>query len=106
MAIQTSVEQLNQTETEVAVLQVKYKNIDEKVSDLKTDLKDLRTHIDKHIEDTQTLIKEYQIENVKAHKEMATKITALEKWKWMIMGASVLAGAMGWPVLGKLLGMH
>jgi len=101
----SSVRQIKQTETDVAVLQVQYKNIEEKVDDLKTDLKDLRTHLDTHNEATHNLIKEYQKDNVTAHKAMDTKISVLEKWRWMIMGAGVLAGAIGFPVIEKLLGM-
>jgi hypothetical protein len=104
--LSSSVQQLKQNETEIAVLQVQYKTLDDKVGDLKTDLKDFRTHIDTHIKDTQDMIKGFQEENVKSHKEMATKISALEKWKWMLMGAGVLAGGMGFPMISKLLGMH
>ena len=101
----SSVRQLKQTETEVAILQVQYKNIEEKVDDLKTDLKDLRTHLDTHSEATQNLIKEYQKDNVIAHKTMEAKISTLEKWRWMIMGAGLLAGALGFPAIEKLLGI-
>lgn len=101
----SSVRQLKQTETEVAILQVQYKNIEEKVDDLKTDLKDLRTHLDTHTESTQKLIKEYQKDNVVAHKTMENKISTLEKWRWMIMGAGLLAGALGFPAIEKLLGI-
>jgi hypothetical protein len=44
-------------------------------------------------------------DNNNAHKSVSDKITALEKWRWMIMGAGVLAGALGWPAISKLLGM-
>ena len=101
----SSVRQLKQTETEVAILQVQYKNIEEKVDDLKTDLKDLRTHLDTHTETTQSLIKEFQTTNVASHKAMDTKISTLEKWRWMLMGAGVLAGALGFPAIEKLLGI-
>ena len=99
----SSVRQLKQTETEVAVLQVQYKNIEEKVDELKVDLKDLRTHLDTQADATQTLIKEFQVANVAAHKTMETKISTLEKWRWMLMGAGVLAGAIGFPAIEKLL---
>jgi hypothetical protein len=94
-----------QNETEIAVLQVQYKNLDEKFDDLKTGLKDLRGHIDNHIEDTQKLIKDFQTENKKQHDEVNKKVNALEKWRWMLMGAGVLAGALGWPALSNMLGM-
>ena len=94
-----------QTETEIAVLQVQYQNIDQKVGDLKTDLKELRDHIDTHMEITNSMIKDFQTENKKQHDEVNKKVNALEKWRWMLMGAGVLAGALGWPALSKLLGM-
>lgn len=94
-----------QTETEIAVLQVQYQNIDQKVGDLKTDLKELRDHIDTHMEITNSMIKDFQTDNKKQHDEVNKKVNALEKWRWMLMGAGVLAGALGWPALSKLLGM-
>ena len=94
-----------QTETEIAVLQVQYQNIDQKVGDLKTDLKELRDHIDTHMEITNAMIKDFQTENKKQHDEVNKKVNALEKWRWMLMGAGVLAGALGWPALSNLLGM-
>lgn len=94
-----------QTETEIAVLQVQYQNIDEKVGDLKTGLKELRDHIDTHMESTHNLIRDFQTENKKQHDEVNKKVNALEKWRWMLMGAGILAGALGWPALSKVLGI-
>lgn len=93
------------TETEVAVLQVQFQNLNEKVDDLKTDLKDLSAHIDAHIENTQSLIKDFQLDNKKQHDEVNKKVIALEKWRWMLMGAGIFAGALGWPAIEKFLGM-
>jgi len=94
-----------QTETEIAVLQVQYQNIDEKVGELKSGLKDLRDHIDNHMEVTNAMIKDFQTENKKQHDEVNKKVNALEKWRWMLMGAGILAGALGWPALSSLLGI-
>ena len=63
-----------QTETEIAVLQVQYQNIDQKVGDLKTDLKELRDHIDTHMEITNTMIKDFQTDNKKQHDEVNKKV--------------------------------
>ena len=93
------------TETEVAVLQVQYQNLNEKVDDLKIGLKDLTLHIDDHMESTHNLIKEFQEENKKQHDEVNKKISSLEKWRWMLMGAGILAGAIGFPTIEKLLGI-
>lgn len=92
------------TETEVAVLQVQYNHLSEKVEEVKTGLKDLATHIDTHMEETHNLIREFQEENKTQHAEVEKKVAALEKWRWMLMGAGILAGALGLPVLEKLLG--
>ena len=105
MAQTSTVQKLKQTETEVAVLQVQYGYLNEKVDDIKTGLKDLTTHIDNQTESTQNLIRDFQEENKKQHDEVNQKIASFEKWRWMLMGAGVLAGALGWPVISKLLGM-
>ena len=105
MAQPSSVHQLKQAETEIAVLQVQYGNINEKVDDLRTDLKDFRNEIKTQIQETHDLIKGFQDENNAQHDEVNKKISALEKWRWMLMGAGVLAGAMGFDVIEKMLGM-
>ena len=105
MAQPSSVHQLKQAETEIAVLQVQYGNINEKVDDLKSDLKDLRSHIDIHMDSTHQLIKDFQDENKNQHADVNKKISALEKWRWMLMGAGILAGAIGFPAIEKLFGM-
>lgn len=105
MAQTSTVQKLKQTETEVAVLQVQYGYLNEKVEDIKTGLKDLTVHIDGHMDETHKLIKEFQDENKRQHEETNKKVSALEKWRWMLMGAGVLAGALGLPVVEKLLGM-
>lgn len=105
MAQTSAVQKLKQTETEIAVLQVQYGYLNEKCDDIKAGLKDLTTHIDNQTESTQQLIREFQEENKKQHDEVNEKIASFEKWRWMLMGAGVLAGALGWPTLAGLLGM-
>lgn len=116
MAQSTTALKLKQTETEVAVLQVQYGHLNEKVDDIKSDLKDLTAHIDNHMSAINTAIKDskdhfeetltaLQLENKKQHGELEKKVSALEKWRWMLMGAGVFAGAIGWPALSKLFGM-
>ena len=105
MAQSSSVQQIKQAETEIAVLQVQYGNINEKVDDLKTDLKDFRNEIKTQVQETHDLIKGFQDDNKKQHAAVEKKISALEKWRWMLMGAGVLAGALGFPALEKMFGM-
>lgn len=105
MAQTSTIQKLKETETEVAVLQVQYGYLNEKVDDIKAGLKDLTTHIDNQTESTQQLIRDFQIENKTQHDEVNKKMASFEKWRWMLMGAGVLAGALGWPTLSGLLGM-
>ena len=105
MAQTSTVQQLKQAETEIAVLQVQYQNLTEKVDDLKSDLKDLSSHLDAHMDDAKTLIRKFQNENNKQHDEVNKKIAALEKWRWMLMGAGIVAGALGFDVIEKIFGM-
>lgn len=97
--------QLKNAETEIAILQVQYKNLDEKVDDLRTDMKEVRENIVSTTESTQKMLKGFQDVNNRAHVDLTTKISALEKWRWMMMGAGVVIGALGWPALSKILGM-
>ena len=97
---------LKQTETEVAVLQVQFKNLDEKVDEDKAELKDIRDDMSRNNDATHSLIREFQNSNVEAHNKMASKISALEKWRWMLMGAGIVIGALGYPTIGKMLGMN
>ena len=105
MAQASTVQKMKETETEIAVLQVQYGYLNEKMDDIKTDLKDLRSHIDGHAAATQQLIKDFQKENTDQHEKVEKKVSALEKWRWMLMGAGILAGAIGFPFVEKLLGM-
>jgi predicted nucleic acid-binding Zn-ribbon protein len=95
MANATSMQQIKQAETDIAVLQVRFTNLDEKMDDLKVDISDIRAEIKDTSEKSTALIKDFQADNVKSHKEMSNKISALEKWRWMIMGAGVVIGSLG-----------
>ena len=91
------------TETEVAVLQVQVQNIEEKVGELKEDVKELGVTIEKNNEVTKQTLKSMQDASTSAHKAMDDKISSLEKWRWMMMGAGVALGALGHNMFGSLL---
>jgi predicted nucleic acid-binding Zn-ribbon protein len=95
MANPTSMQQIKQAETDIAVLQVRFSNLDEKMDDLKVDISDIRAEIKDTSEKSTALIKDFQADNVKSHKEMSNKISSLEKWRWMIMGAGIVIGSLG-----------
>ena len=92
-----------QPETEIAVLQVQVKNIEEKIGELKMDLKSIRDALDENAEETRQMLKTMREQDVKEHSELAVKISVLEKWRWMMMGAGVIVGSLGFNTVSELL---
>jgi len=91
------------TETEIAVLQVQVQNITNDISEIKADIKDVNVCMAKNNEDTHQLLKEMKEASANAHKSMSDKVSALEKWRWMMMGAGVVIGSLGFDTIAKLL---
>lgn len=89
------ISKFKQTETDIAVLQVQVKNLDNKVEEVKLDVKDLRVAINKGSEDTLNMIKELQTSNSESHEKLSEKVSTLERLRWMLLGAAAVAGAMG-----------
>lgn len=94
---------IQQAETDIAVLQVQVQNIEEKVGEIKSDVKDLQKSINDHAEETQKTLQAMSDASFSAHKAMSDKISALEKWRWMMMGAGIVLGTLGYDTLAKLL---
>jgi pimeloyl-CoA synthetase len=92
-----------QAETEIAVLQVQVKNIEDKVGEIKEDLKQIHDCMDRNAEETRELLKSMRSEDTLAHEKLASKVSALEKWRWMMMGAGVVIGSLGFDAIAKLL---
>jgi chromosome segregation ATPase len=91
------------TETEIAVLQVQVQNIENDISEIKTDIKEVTASIAKNNEDTHKFLKEMKDASSNAHKSMSDKISALEKWRWMMMGAGIVLGSLGYDTISNLL---
>jgi chromosome segregation ATPase len=91
------------TETEIAVLQVQVQNIENDISEIKTDIKEVTSSIAKNNEETHKFLKEMKDASSTAHKAMSDKISALEKWRWMMMGAGIVLGSLGYDTITKLL---
>jgi DNA-binding ferritin-like protein len=91
------------TKTEIAVLQVQVKNIEQDVSEIKSSIKDMHECLDRNATETRDMLKEMREEDNKAHKELGSKISALEKWRWMMMGAGIVIGSLGFETIAKLL---
>ena len=103
MATATSKATKMQPETEIAVLQFQVKSLEEKIGELKVDLKALHEAIESNAEETRNMLKAMREQDVKEHGELANKISALEKWRWMLMGAGVVIGSLGFPTVSSLL---
>ena len=92
-----------QPETEIAILQVQVKNIEEKIGELKVDLKSMHDALNDNAEETRQMLKTMREQDVKEHGELASKISVLEKWRWMMMGAGVIVGSLGFNTVASLL---
>jgi hypothetical protein len=103
MATSASKANKMQPETEIAVLQVQVKNIEEKVGELKVDLKSMHDALNDNAEETRNMLKTMRELDLKEHSELAGKITVLERWRWMMMGAGVVVGALGFNTVAALL---
>lgn len=104
MATVNAVKRVEQAETEIAVLQVQFRNMDEKIDDLKVEVKDLHDCLDRNMEETKIILKEFQETNKKSHDELTEKISSIEKIKWMLMGAAAVLGATGVEAFKTIIG--
>ena len=105
MSNASAVKRVEQAETEIAVLQVQFRNLDEKIDDLKSEVKDLHECLDRNMDETKIILKEFQESNKKSHDELAEKISGTEKIKWMLMGAAAVLGATGVEAVKMLFAM-
>jgi chromosome segregation ATPase len=105
MAPSKAIRMPTKTQTEVAVLQVQVDDIKSDISEIKADIKGLNATLGKNNDSTHSLLKEMQEASTSAHKSMSDKIGTLEKWRWMMMGAGIALGALGFKTLGAFLGM-
>jgi chromosome segregation ATPase len=95
MAAANATKRVEQAETEIAVIQVRLDNIDEKMGDLRSEVKDLHDCLDRNMDETKLILKEFQESNKKSHDSLEEKISSMEKIKWMLMGAAAVLGASG-----------
>lgn len=103
MSTNLSIQQLQQAETEIAVLKVKLDNLDEKVDEIKAELSEVHDKMEENADKFSAIVTSFQAENTKSHKEMSEKISNLEKWRWMIMGGGIAIGVIGSYVATALI---
>lgn len=104
MSTVNAVKRVEQAETEIAVLQVQFGNLNEKIDDLKVEVKDLHDCLDRNMDETKNILKEFQEANNKSHDELVEKFASLEKIKWMLMGAAAVLGATGVEAFKSIIG--
>jgi uncharacterized coiled-coil protein SlyX len=115
MATKEAVAQLTQLPERVAVVEIKVEAINEKLSDIKADVKEMHDCLDNTRDLLAEKLKEMSEASDRQHGELAAKIGDLEKIKskwtmYAMIGLAFAAGA-GWinsvhlPHLLKLVGL-
>jgi chromosome segregation ATPase len=69
-----------------------YQTLHSRISDMRDDL---RSEIDKKHDQMMSMLKEHMDAELQHHEAMRDKISTIEKWRWMIMGA---AGVIGYVI--------
>lgn len=100
---QANIQTLKQAETDIAVLQVQVQNVEEKIDEIKQDMRDMREDVAQNNQDLRVMLKEMREQDAAAHTELSKKVSGLEKWRWMLMGAGIVIGSLGFDMLAKLL---
>ena len=80
----------------VSVLETKVEAIDEKIDEVKADIKDMHDCLDRTRDTLTDTLKEMRTEATSQHNELASKITELEqfrmKWTYMALGGLAVLG--------------
>lgn len=84
----------------VSVVEVKVVNLDEKLDDLKVDVKELHDCLDRTGDNLAKTLEEMRVESTSQHNELAGKIKDLEKQKQKLMTYGLVCMAfvagLGW----------
>lgn len=70
-------------------LEGQYQTLHSRISDMRDDL---RTEIDKKHDAMVTMLKEHMKAEQEHHETIQDKMSSMEKWRWMIMGAAGVVG--------------
>jgi hypothetical protein len=94
----------------ISVVEVQVTNLDEKLDEIKVDVKEMHDCLDRTGDELKSTLKEMHEESCRQHNELAGKIGELEKfktkWTYMIAGAIAVVGFASGHVsaLTKLFG--
>ena len=82
----------------IGIVETKVENLNEKLDDLKTDVKDMHDCLDRTRDDIKEQLKEMYDASCTQHAELAKKISGLEKIRektmWMVAGGVAAAGIL------------
>lgn len=56
--------------------------------------RDIKEKIDDQYDELMTEIKEMRAESVNQHTALSTRITAMEKWQWVVIGGATVVGGL------------
>lgn len=80
----------------VSVVEVQITNLDEKLDEIKVDVKEMHDCLDRTGDELKLTLKEMHNESCRQHNELAGKIGELEKfkakWTYMVAGAIAVVG--------------
>jgi predicted nuclease with TOPRIM domain len=83
----------------LGIVETKVENLDGKLDDLKSDVKEMHDCLDRTGESLHTALKEMTVSSSRAHDDLANKISELEKfktkWMYLIMGGIAVMGWIG-----------
>lgn len=94
---------VHKTETDIAILQVQVKNIEDRVGAINNQIRDVVHTIDGNHNAVEAMLKGMKTDNEVGYGKLSEKITALEKWRWMMMGAGIVIGSLGFETLSKFI---
>jgi len=97
--------QLQKAQTEIAVLNIKVSNLEDKIDEVRKEIGLLRDHIDRSNESMQMFISEMRKASAEAHKDISRKVSDLEKWRYMLIGAGIILGSLGFEAVKTLFSM-
>ena len=70
----------------VAVLETKLEAVNNKIDEVRADIKEVHACLHKTRELILDQISQLRTEDNQAHREQNTRITSLENWRWYILG--------------------
>lgn len=76
------------------MVELLFNKVEERRKETEHSREDFRKDMAKLHEDILKEIKEIKIAQTEYHEKSGRRIAALERWKWMIMGAGVLLGSL------------